>query len=190
MSSATSMLSQYLIPSPCTLSPRAWKEVTGRSGMGGTALDFTSQTHGLSVHWLFIMSGLCQVTELHSQFFTKIIILKDIFFSSLAIWLSYLYSVLFLELYWVYIWSLNRKKIKEQVKVRASPLFPGLKKMSETTVIFFLQSKQETVLYTLQDSPQSHDWSQPHYLLVWMADLLYHSLTAINAQHKSFFNIK
>lgn len=166
------MLSQYPVLSPCTLSTRSWKEGTEQSGEAGTAREFTA-TLRVSVHWICVMSVLCQETELYSQFFTKSIIFKDIFFSSPVIWLSYLYSVLFLELYWVYIWSLNRKKIKEQVKVRASPLFPGLKKMSETTVIVFRQSKQETVLYTLRESTQSHDWFQPHYLLAWTADLLY-----------------
>lgn len=161
------------------------------AGRGGWPCTWIyGQTQGLSVHWICVMSALCQETELYSKFFTKIIIFKDIFFSSPVIWLSYLYSVLFLELYWVYIWSLNRKKIKEQVKVRASPLFPGLKKMSETTVIVFRQSKQETVLYTLRESPQSHDGFQPHYLVAWTTDLLYLWRTTIGGQHKPFLSIK
>lgn len=48
---ATSMLSQYPVLSPCTLSTRSWKEGTEQAGVAGPAREFTARLR------------VCQYTE-------------------------------------------------------------------------------------------------------------------------------
>lgn len=94
---------------PVYKAARAWG---GRdSRQAGWHCSWTcSQTHGLSAEWLSSRQGNVKKQNYISRFFTKIILFKDIFLSSRALWLSHLYSVLFLAPHWVYTGSRNRKK--------------------------------------------------------------------------------
>lgn len=159
------MLSQYSILSPCMLSTRSWKEKTEQSGVDGTTREFTARLKVCLYTEFLSCQRYVKKQNYIPNFSPKSSFLKDIFFSSPVIWLSYLYSVLFLERYGVYIWSLNRKKIKEQVKVRASPLFPGLKK-NEWNYCNRFPSKQtgNSALYTAGE--HSKPWLVSTSLLV------------------------